>query len=143
MSLWGSISVEKSSLKDLSFDYWDGQGFATWNSSSKEEDEQRWQWRWRTRNGKKKQNRGIRNGKKKQNKGRRSRSTKFENLSREHRFDKEESRADPMKKNHGWRKEERGRRSSTESKWWNSSLKNSSSTWIFFHIDCHHLQLEF
>ena len=45
--------------------------------------------------------------------------------------------------NTGWmKKNEETRRRTRKIKWWNSSLKNSSSTWIFFHIRCRHLRIE-
>ena len=72
--------------------------------------------------------------------GRRSRSTRSKNLSRERRpgeeesragerrFDEEESRADPKKKNHGLKETRIREEGVQESKQWNLSLKNSSST---------------
>ena len=52
--------------------------------------------------------------------------------------------ANSTKKNHGLRERRtREEAAAQESKRWNLSLKNSSSTWIFFHIHSHHLPLEF
>ena len=112
----------------------------TWNLSfldlssikpeAKEPDTKKNRGRRRSVDLKKSRGRGRRSGVSKKNKGRRSGWRKT-NIRWTIWLKKNRHWVEKRKKNRWW-----------EIKWWNSSLKNSSYKWIFFHIRCHHLQLK-